>query len=103
MFRNSITRSLLQLGLLCTIAAWLSTTPVKAFDFDCTAVAADCGQMCGSSVTWQYQYSECHYWNPEPPFNCLDWWHEYSYSYGSGVENFECDEASETYWCQCAY
>lgn len=103
MFKNTIARSLLQLGFLCAVAAWLSTTPVKAFNYDCPSIAAACGQMCGSSVSWAYQYSECHEWQPGNPPVCVDWWHEYNYSYGSGVQYFECDEYSGSSYCQCAY
>lgn len=119
MIDKTVLRSALQLAGLCLAVVVLSTTPVQGFDeeceegcqitFSCTDEAASCDLQCGETVTWQFQYYQVHNWYhyiPELP--TLSHWHEdnhavYNYQYGSGIENFECDELAETSSCSCRY
>lgn len=100
--RSVFARSVLQMMVLCGAAAWLSSTPVAASGFDCTAAAAACGSQCGTNINWTYQYLLYHEWweNGE---HFWEWDHFYEYQYSSGIANFECDEVLEVSYCQCTY
>jgi hypothetical protein len=83
-------------------------------EYDCTAAAAACGSQCGETVTWEPRGTSYDYVWIFIPYG-IPWFgggsfvqiwftvHYYDYSYGNGVENFECDELSATSYCACRY
>jgi hypothetical protein len=103
--RNGLVRSLLQVVLLSAAVMVLSTTRAQAhYENWCLEEAAYCSQMCGNTITYQLQYSQCFAWG-EPPnqWDCLDWRHHWEWEWTTGIDNFECDEVAGSSWCQCAY
>lgn len=109
MFQKTMFRSVVQLAGLCLAAFLLSATPVQALDdpecpitFSCTDEATACGLQCGETVTYQYSHTVQHWFWFQG-----DWVYDphdvKNYQYGSGIENFECDELAETSSCVCRY
>ncbi|GMV23767.1 MAG: hypothetical protein AMXMBFR57_37160 [Acidimicrobiia bacterium] len=82
--------------------------PIQADVYEpwCDERGAECAAMCGTTVTHTYHYT---YWDPYCGFDYASqmWWgcqRAYgTWSWGSGVQNFECDEVSQSSLCQCAY
>jgi hypothetical protein len=106
MVRKALIRSILQIVLLVSAAVALGTTSVSANEEWCQQQAGACAQQCGDTVTWGqvgYYADSCCYWDPvtgcEPDLFCP----QYGATWGSGVENFECDEYSQSSYCQCRY
>lgn len=111
MIRKTLIRSILQLVLLVSAAVALAETNVLAVDYWCVARASACASQCGTTVNSQVvgthneaccslEWSEA-----QQGFVCVsnNECPVYYHQYGSGVENFECDEGSQYSWCQCAY
>jgi hypothetical protein len=98
MFKHSMVRSLLQLTGLCVVALFLSTASPKAATTQgfCASAAATAAAHCGDTITpvWVYRY----YCGP-----CNNYVDYYTYSWGPGVANFECEEENDTYSYQCVY
>ena len=116
MIQKAMLRSGLQLVGLCLVAALFSTTPLQGFDdecpdecsfWNCTDKAAECSLQCGETVTWTYNYAWEHYWEHNTGEWGIHWHHEthpvWNYQYGSGIQNFECDEQAQTSSCICTY
>jgi len=105
--KRVLTRAMVQLVLLLAAASTVASTKAEAYyEQWCIDQATACMQMCGATVTYQLQYMECvQYQLPPNQWQCspTGWRGHYEWGWSSGIENFECDEVSETFWCQCAY
>jgi hypothetical protein len=106
MIRRGLVRSGLQLAGLCLAGFLLSATTAHADEEWCQNQAVSCAAMCGTSVSWGVLYSyydAYHTWDPVNQVwigGMTDVW---GATFGSGVENFECNDVAQTYWCQCVY
>lgn len=90
MIQKIIARSLLQLAAITFATAVFMSAPAHAMQFNCDDLASQCSQMCGTNITTTVVNTWCtQYW---PDNTCMTWAHQYSFSYGSGILNFECDE-----------
>jgi hypothetical protein len=97
MLKHKMARSFLQIAALSIVGLFLTAAPAKAnYEFDCTQKAADCTAKCGETVYWTLVYQFWDEW-------VGDWDYVYNYSYGSGIQDFECDEQAQTEYCACTY
>jgi len=106
MVRRILLRAAFQMMFLTLSAAVATAVPVHARTMDCEAEADACSAKCGDVISYQLVNTVCVAYQPYPnQWQCqpTGWRGVYTFSWGSGVESFECAEVAETRYCQCVY
>lgn len=105
-FRVKMNRQGLKLVGAALLLVAALTVPVSAEEDDwCEGQAGACASMCGTTVSWGQigtQWDSCYLWILG---SCVGAWvPTYGATFGSGVENFECQgEPIYSSYCQCRY